>query len=82
MIEHALRLKKGDDLALSIADYCLKKKINTAIILSGVGCLDNLHIRLAGAKTTLNKQEDLDFSFTQKSVMIKQKRKKNKWSKS
>ena len=55
-----MRLKKGDDLALSIADYCLKKKINTAIILSGVGCLDNLHIRLAGAQTTLNKEEDLE----------------------
>ena len=49
MKEFAIRLEKGADLKASIESICLENKIDTAIVLSGVGCLKKAHIRLAKA---------------------------------
>ena len=49
MKELAFRLKKSDDLRKSIEEKCLQLHIDTAIVLSGVGCLYKTRIRLAKA---------------------------------
>lgn len=49
MKEYAIRLTKGADVKASIEDICKKEDINTAVVLSAVGCLDKAHIRLAKA---------------------------------
>lgn len=60
MIEHAFRLTKGDDLKKAICAYCQNHNINTAIVLSAVGCLDCLNIRLAKAEKTLKLTQDFE----------------------
>lgn len=57
MKELAFRLSKDDDLRRCIEDKCID--INTAIVLSCVGCLHHLNIRLAQAKEYLS--SDLDY---------------------
>ena len=39
MKELAFRLVKGDDLRICIENKCKELNINTAVVLSGVGCL-------------------------------------------
>lgn len=58
MKEHAFRLTKGQDLKKSICAYCLEHKIDTAVVVSSVGCLDHYKVRLA--KAIAFKEEDLD----------------------
>lgn len=58
MRELAFRLQKGDDLRLCIEDKC--KNINTAVVLSGVGCLYQAHFRLAKAKDYYEAQNDYE----------------------
>lgn len=58
MKELAFRLTKGDDLKESIKQNC--KDINTAVVLSSVGCLSCLHLRLAGAKETFVSKQDYE----------------------
>jgi len=60
MKEFAKRLKKGNDLKKTIEDICLKKNIDSAVVLSSVGSLKSLTIRLAGAKRNLTCKEDLE----------------------
>mgnify|MGYP003378102535 FL=1 len=60
MIEHAIRLKRNEDLKKAIENYCLFEHINTAVILSGVGCLSKLHIRLAKAVSKLEIEDDFE----------------------
>ena len=60
MIEHAFRLKYGQDLKFEIENYCKENKINTAIILSGVGCVYEMKIRLAKAKSFLHESNDYE----------------------
>lgn len=60
MIEHAIRLKRNEDLKKAIENYCLFKHIDTAIVLSGVGCLSKLHIRLAKAVSKLEIEDDFE----------------------
>lgn len=57
MKELAIRLHKGDDLKRSICELCLDK---TGIVLSAVGCLSNLKIRLAGGEDYFEKQADYE----------------------
>ena len=58
MRELAFRLKKGDDLRACIEEKC--KDINTAVVLSGVGCLYHAKMRLAKAIEYLDVDEDYE----------------------
>lgn len=60
MKELAIRLTRGSDLKRSIAELAIEKNIDTGIILSAVGCLKAVHLRLAGAKDTLVAYEDYE----------------------
>lgn len=60
MREFAIRLKKGTDLKEEIAKICLENNINTAIVLSAVGCVDKAKIRLAKAINYLEVEEDFE----------------------
>lgn len=48
-IIHALRLYPGDDLKFSLAKYCKQRQVTAATIVSCVGSLSELHLRLASA---------------------------------
>lgn len=56
MKELAIRLEKGTDLK----KYLTSLKIDCGVILSGVGCLSHLKIRLAGAKDFLDVEDDFE----------------------
>lgn len=58
MKELACRLNKGDDLRQCIEKLC--EESNTCVVLSGVGSLTNLKIRLAKAIDYYEKQEDYE----------------------
>ena len=58
MKELAIRLQRGSDLKKSIEEIC--KDINTAVVLSGVGCVYELHLRMAGAKDYLQSCADYE----------------------
>jgi len=58
--EIAVRLKENDDLRQSIEDICLKNNIDTAVILSGVGCLKHYKVRLAKAIDYFESDEDYE----------------------
>lgn len=60
MKEYACRLHRGDDLIESIKKICLENRFNTAIILSGVGCVSSCKIRLAKAIDYLEVEEDFE----------------------
>ena len=60
MKEHAIRLKKGDDLKKKIEEYCLENDVDTAVVLSGVGCLDEAVLRLAKAESFYEKEDDFE----------------------
>lgn len=57
MKELAFRLQKGDDLKKSLMDA---SKDFSSIVLSGVGCLDHLKLRLAKAKDYLEVNDDFE----------------------
>ncbi|GAL16584.1 PPC domain-containing DNA-binding protein [Vibrio maritimus] len=50
----AVRLERGTDLKLAIANLVKQTNIQAGSIASCVGCLSELHIRLASAQDTLN----------------------------
>ena len=60
MKELAKRLIKGDDLREKLESLCIENNINTAIVLSGVGCLYELKIRLAKAEDYLYQKNDYE----------------------
>ena len=60
MKELALRLKKGADLKESIENLCIDNKIDTAVVLSSVGCLYKVRIRLAKAVSYLEEEKDYE----------------------
>ena len=60
MKELAFRLKKGDDLRVSIEEICRNKDVDTAVVLSGVGCVYQAKIRLADAKKYLEVKRDYE----------------------
>lgn len=57
-MNHAFRLTRGNDLKKGIISYCKKKNIEAGVILSAVGCIKHLHIRLAEAKEYIDKEEN------------------------
>jgi len=60
MKEYAIRLTKGCDLKKSIEKICDENSINTAVILSAVGCVNKITIRLAKAINTFKIEEDAE----------------------
>lgn len=54
------RLHENDDLKLSIINFCKEHNITAGIIISSVGCLKQVNIRLAKAINTLSKNEDYE----------------------
>lgn len=58
MKELAFRLTRGQDLKKGILEHC--ENINTAVLLSAVGSLSHLKIRLAKATQYLEKDDDYE----------------------
>lgn len=56
-MNHAFRLIRGNDLKKEIIAYCQKENIEAGVIISAVGCIQHLHIRLAEAKDYIDKEE-------------------------
>lgn len=46
---HLLKLSPGDDLKSALTEYCICQQISAATIVSCVGSLSKLHLRLASA---------------------------------
>ena len=61
---HAFRLTKGMDLKKEIEDFSISNKVS-GVVLSSVGCLSHLTIRLADSTTIM----DVDGAFEIVSVM-------------
>ena len=57
IIAHAFRLKPGDDLFNSIKEYVNENKIKAGFIMSCVGSLQAINIRLANADKFLVRKE-------------------------
>lgn len=60
MSELAFRLEKGADLRKSLEDRCQQYKVDTAIILCAVGCLNKINLRMAKAQDYLKKEADYE----------------------
>ena len=60
IIAHVFRLKPGDDLFNSIKEYVIEKKIKAGFIMSCVGSLQEINIRLANADKFLVKKEHFE----------------------
>ena len=60
IIAHVFRLKLGDDLFNSIKEYVNEKKIKAGFIMSCVGSLQEINIRLANADKFLVKKEHFE----------------------
>ena len=60
MRELAFRLRRGDDLRRSIEEKCRESDADSAVVLSGVGSLCHVRIRLAKATDYLEKTEDFE----------------------
>ena len=60
IIAHAFRLKPGDDLFKSIQKYVIEKNIQAGFIMSCVGSLKEINIRLANADKFLVKKEHFE----------------------
>lgn len=48
---HCVRLRRGDDLMLSIKELCREKKITAGVVLSAVGCISKGRVRDASGVT-------------------------------
>ncbi|MEG0657578.1 PPC domain-containing DNA-binding protein [Anaerorhabdus sp.] len=51
MKEHAFRLVYGNDLKEEIQNYCIEHHINACAIITCVGCVNQLRLRLADGKS-------------------------------
>ena len=51
MIFHCLRLRRGEDLLLSIRKLCREKNITAGVVLSAVGCISEGRVRDASGVT-------------------------------
>lgn len=60
MKSHAIRLTKGMDLKEEIERYAKDNNIQAGCILSAVGCLTNLTLRTAGAKSVETIEDDFE----------------------
>ena len=48
---HCIRLRRGDDLMLSIKQLCKEKRIAAGVVLSAVGCISEGRVRDASGVT-------------------------------
>ena len=60
MKEMAVRLKRGEDLKERMEDICLTNGIDTAVVLTGVGCVYQAKIRLAGGESFYENKENYE----------------------
>lgn len=60
MKELAFRLSRGADLRDSLEEICSSNGIDTAAVVSGVGCVSQARIRLAKAADYLEKKQDYE----------------------
>jgi len=60
MKEYAKRLKRGQDLRKEIESICLVNNFKTAVILSAVGSLSKVNIRLAKATSFYEKEDSFE----------------------
>lgn len=60
MKEFALRLTRGDDLKSVLEQVCFENGFDTAVVLSGVGCVYEARIRLAKALDYLEIKDDFE----------------------
>jgi len=60
MIIHCVRLQPGDDLKVQLAKICLDKNILAGCIVSSVGSLTQLKLRLANAKNFLQLTQNFE----------------------
>ena len=51
LIFHCVRLRRGDDLMLSIRELCREKNIAAGVVLSAVGCISQGRVRDASGVT-------------------------------
>lgn len=57
---HVFRLTKGNDLLHEIQQFLHVKQIRAGVILSGVGCVDQFHIRLADGVSELHIEDSFE----------------------
>jgi len=57
---YVFRLRENDKLKESILEFAQHNDIKAGTILSSVGSLKTLNVRLAGAEITLNREEDFE----------------------
>ena len=62
IIAHAIRLKPGNDIYKCIINYVEKNKIEAGFIMSCVGSLQEINIRLANADKFLTKKEHFEIT--------------------
>lgn len=51
MKTYAFRMRRGQDLLLTIEEFCREKNIEAGVMLSGVGCVTGARVRDAGGVT-------------------------------
>ena len=54
LVCHSVRLRRGDDLLLSIKDLARQKHIRAGVVLSAVGCISKGRVRDASGVTIRN----------------------------
>ena len=57
---HVLRLVEGNDLRDGIEQYCKDHNIGSACVLTCVGCVKELKLRMAGGKSFLHQIKDYE----------------------
>lgn len=60
MKEFAIRLKENDNITTEIKKICLDNNFNTVVVLSSVGSIKHLKIRLAKAIDTIDIDKDYE----------------------
>ena len=60
MKEFAIRLKENEDITSTIEKICKDNNFNTVVVLSSVGSIKHLNIRLAMAKEFMNIEKDFE----------------------
>lgn len=60
MKTHCFRLKRGQDLLLSLKEYAQEKEIKAAAVLSAVGCVSKAKVRDAGGVNIREINEPLE----------------------
>ena len=60
MIAHAIRLMPGDDLVATLCEHCQRHKVSAATVVSCVGSLSTVTLRMAAAQEILTYNEELE----------------------